>query len=73
MRGRGDDVVLVVLEQDIPVVALKSAPGAQPGTVETLPPRSNAAREMGPKYPTAGAIFFDDCQEATAARVWVPK
>jgi hypothetical protein len=28
---------------------------------------------MEPKYPTAGAIFLDDCQEATAVRVWVPK
>ena len=37
------------------------------------PPRLNAAREMEPKYPTAGAMFLDDCHEATAVRVWVPK
>src|SRR3989344_9325869 len=41
--------------------------------VPGVPPRLNAAREIGPKYPTAGAIFLDDCQEATAVRVWVPK
>src|SRR3990167_825949 len=56
----------------LPVGAgVPGVPGV-PG-IPGVPPRLNAAREMEPKYPTAGAIFLDDCQEATAVRVCVPK
>src|SRR3989344_7058577 len=50
------------LAQEAPVVELKPTVEVQPGTKDVEPPlRANAAREIGPKYPTAGAMFIADC------------
>src|SRR3989338_5066160 len=77
------ETAVVPVEQDTPVIGLNPAADVQPEgsvvpgvvvVVVVVPPIEFAfAREMAPKYPTAGVIPLAACHDASAAFVSEPK